>query len=295
MSSATLFLQKNKWPLLKGLAFAWLANSIFYGFGYWSVYINRWWRDVVFDDRVIVPFLILLVAPTLYALIRRENPIWGLIASFVPVGVAVGAINVTAPLIGRISNEEAVGSSAMYAPVAIGLILSYTCRLFTPPYEYKPETNGATGFFICWLVTSFSATYYLIALDQTFELFINVHGYLAMVGVILCCFAVNDKAQLSVGEVMSRAGLFTCLLGAVSLVTLYTATVAANEAKDVGPVMAGCQSLMLYGAITIIAASACGVRAPTDKELMTRDWHITEAFVFISLIAWPPKTLFEFI
>jgi len=67
MSSATLFLQKNKWPFFKAFALAWLANSIFYGFGfgYWSIYINRWWRDVVFDDRVIVPFFILLVAPTL--------------------------------------------------------------------------------------------------------------------------------------------------------------------------------------------------------------------------------------
>ena len=293
MSSETLFLQKNKWPFFKAFALAWLANSIFFGFGNWDDYIDRWWRDVVFDNRVIVPILIFLVAPTVYALIRRENPIWGLIASFVPVGVAVGAINVTVPLVGLSPAEEAVGSSAMYTPLAIGLILSYACRVFVPPYEYKPETTGATGFFICWLITNFSVSYYLFAFDQTPEMFINGYAILAMTGAILCCFAVNDKAQLSVGEVMARAGLFACLLGAVSLVTLYTAAVAANEVKDIGPVMAGCQILMLYGAIMIIAASACGVRAPTDKELMTRDWHITEAFVFISLIVWPPKTLFE--
>ena len=106
MSTTTLFLQKNKWPFFKAFALAALAYPIF-GF---EIGPTSWYRQVFFDDKVIAPFLILLIAPTLYALIRRENPIWALIASFVPAGVAVGALNLTQPLIDMSTAEHAVAS-----------------------------------------------------------------------------------------------------------------------------------------------------------------------------------------
>jgi hypothetical protein len=281
---STLILRKTKPPFFKAFALLTLAFIFF---------LNSWWRVAIFDDRVIAPFLILLIAPTLYAVVRRENPMWTLIASFVPAGVAAGAINLTVVLIDLSTAEEAVASPVVYSPIALGLILSYACRLLAPPHEYKPETTGVIGFFICFLVTGFSLTYYLVYFVEGALILLNIYAILSLYAVILCCFAFNDKAQLSVGEVMAQAGLFACLLGAVSLVTLYTAAVVTNDAKLIGPVMASPQILMLYGAMTIIAASACGVRAPTDRELITRDWHITEAYVFISLVVFPPLTLLE--
>ena len=92
---------------------------------------------------------------------------------------------------------------------------------------------------------------------------------------------------------MAKAGLFTCLLGAVSMVTLYTASSAVGDTREVGPALAMSQLIMLYGALLIIAASASGIRPSTDRELITRDWHITEAYVFISLVVFPPLTLLE--
>ena len=293
MSTATLFLQKNKWPFFKAFALAALAYAIF-DFEQEGNPSAKWYREVFFDDKVIVPFLILLVAPTLYALIRRENPIWALIGSFVPAGVAVGALNLTATLVDMSTAEQAVASPVVYSPIALGLILSYVCRSLAPPYEYKPETTGAVGFFICSLISGFSFGYYILGLDGA-EIFFNVQGILLLNGVILCCFAFNDKAQLNFVEVIAQGGLFTCLFGTVSMVTLYTATVAFDNPREVGPPLAMSQLTMLYGALVIILANICGPKAPTDRELITRDWHLTEAYIFITLVVFPPLTLLEYL
>ena len=85
----------------------------------------------------------------------------------------------------------------------------------------------------------------------------------------------------------------TCLLAAVYSVTLYTAGATTNDPKKIGPVLAASQVLMCYGALILIAASACGVRPEIDRDLLTRDWHLTEAYVFITLIVFPPQTLLE--
>ena len=291
MSTATLILQKNKWPFFKAFAAAALAYAIF-GFDLEGNPTTKWYREVFFDDKVIVPFLILLVAPTLYALIRRENPIWALIGSLVPAGVAVGALNLNATLVDLSTAEAAVASPVVYSPIALGLIMSYACRVFAPPYEYKSETTGAVGFFICSLISVFSFGYYILGLPGA-EIFVNFQGILLLNGVILCCFAFNDKAQLTFVEVIAQGGLFTCLLGAVSMVTLYTATVASGDPREIGPPLAMSQLIMLYGALVIILANNCGPRAPTDRELITRDWHLTEAYVFITLVVFPPLTLLE--
>jgi len=280
----TLILQKTKQAFFKAFAVFTLA---------FVVLQNSWWRQTIFDDRVILPFLILLVAPTLYAAVRRENPIWALIASFVPAGVAVGAINLTATLINISTAEAAIASPVVYSPIALGLILSYVCRGLAPPYEYKPETTGAIGFVICFLVSGICIYNYSLYFIEGAEVLFNLVASFSLYAVILCCFAFNDKAQLSVGEVMAKAGLFTCLLGAVSMVTLYTATSAVGDPKAIGPQLAMSQLIMLYGALVLIATSASGIRPSTDRELITRDWHITEAYVFISLVVFPPLTLLE--
>ena len=191
------------------------------------------------------------------------------------------------------SAEEAIASPVIYSPIALGLILSYVCRGLAPPYEYKPETTGAIGFGICFLLLGVCIYNYRFHVIEGADILLNLVAFSSTYAVILCCFAFNDKAQLSVGEVMAKAGLFTCLLGAVSMVTLYTAASAGGVPREVGPPLAMSQLIMLYGALVLIAASASGIRPSTDRELITRDWHITEAYVFISLVVFPPLTLLE--
>ena len=280
----TLILKKTKRNFFKAFAVFTLAFVILQ---------SSWWRAAIFDDRVFLPFVILLIAPTLFAVIRRENPIWALIACFVPTGVAVGVINLTVTLVDMASAEEAIASPVIYSPIALGLILSYVCRGLAPPYEYKPETTGAIWFGICFLVSGFSIYNYSIYFIEGAEILFNLAASFSLYAVILCCLAFNDKAQLSIGEVIAKAGLFTCLLGAVSMVTLYTAASAVGDPREVGPPLATSQLIMLYGALVIIAASASGIRPSTDRELITRDWHITEAYVFISLVVFPPLTILE--
>ena len=284
MSSAILPFQEYKWPAFKVLSVLFLAFLLLSGSGWW---------EVIFDQRVILPFASLLVAPLLYALFRRENPVWALIAASVPAGVATGAINLTTPLILLETPEEAVASPIVYSPIALGLILSYGLRVIAPAYQHNSEKTGAVGLWSCLMVTVASITSYLLVAVEGSEIFVRQISFLFMLAVTLCCFAFNDQARLTSGEVMARAGLMTCLLAAVYSVTLYTAGAAINDPKFIGPTLADSQTMMLYGALILVAVGAIGVKPAEDRDLLTRDWHLTEAYVFITLIVFPPQTLLE--
>ena len=284
MSSATLPFQEYKWPAFKVLSVLFLAFLLLSGSGWW---------EVIFDQQVILPFASLLVAPLLYALFRRENPVWALIAASVPAGVATGAINLTTPLILLETPEEAVASPIVYSPVALGLILSYSLRVIAPAYQYDSAKTDAVKLWSWLVVTVACITSYLLGTLEGADIFANSTSLLFMLAVTLCCFAFNDQARLTSGEVMARAGLMTCLLAAVYSVTLYTAGAAINDPKFIGPALGNSQTMMLYGALILVAVGAIGVKPAEDRDLLTRDWHLTEAYVFITLIVFPPQTLLE--
>ena len=284
MSSATLPLQEYKWPAFKVLSVLFLAFLFLSGSGWWGV---------IFDQQVILPFASLLVAPLLYALFRRENPVWALIAASVPAGVATGAINLTTPLILLETPEGAVASPIVYSPVALGLILSYGLRVIAPAHQYASAKTDAVKLWSWLVVTVACITSYLLGTLEGADIFVRPTSLLFMLAVTLCCFAFNDQARLTSGEVMARAGLMTCLLAAVYSVTLYTAGAAINDPKFIGPALADSQTMMLYGALILVAVGAIGVKPAEDRDLLTRDWHLTEAYVFITLIVFPPQTLLE--
>jgi hypothetical protein len=253
---------------------------------------NGNWLEVIFDDRVIRPFLLLLIPAALFAVVTRQNPIWALIACCVPAGVAVGAINLLTPLIWITEAEQAVASPVVYGSIALGLILAYALRVIAPPYESNLTATGPRGFSLSLPLTVICLAAYILSNDG-WDTFLNQRGLLFTIAVVLCCFAFNDKAQLTFCEVMARGGLFCCLLAAIYAVTLYTAGAAIPDPKVSGPSIAEACNLLIYGASVVIAAGACGARPPTDRELLTRDWHLTEAYVFITLIIFPPQTLLE--
>ena len=285
MSSATLVFQKSKKPLIRGLALLFVMYGLL---------ATKGWYEAIINDRVLQPFLMLLAAPFLFALFRRENPVRPLVACFVPAGVAVGALNLIEPLLTLEDAGNAIASPTLYGPIGLGLILSYACRAVTPHYEPKAGSTGVVGVLVCLMatVTLFSA-HVVSTLDSPSVYLINFLPLITTLGVILCTFSYNEKARLAFGEVMARGGLFTCLLAAVHAVTLYTAGVAANEPRILGPVLVNSFNLLAYGALLVISGSA--VSASEDRALMTRDWHLTEAYVFVTLIVFPPMTLLEFI
>ena len=283
MSSATLVFQKSKWPTFKIFSLLLLAVP----------FATESSVGVFFDKQVIQPFLLLLVAPIFYALFRRENPVWALIAASVPAGVATGAINLTAPLVTMQTADEAMASPVVYSPIALGLILSYSLRVIAPAYQSESQKPGVIGLFNCLIVTFACITAFLIQNVEGYEIFLSQQALMFALAITLCCFAFNDKARLIFSKVMARAGLMICLLAAVYAVTLYTTAAASADLREVGPVLATSQILMGYGALILIAASASGERPAEDRDLLTRDWHLTEAYVFITLIVFPPQTLLE--
>lgn len=283
MSSATLVFQNAKWPafkvfsvLLLGLLF--LRDAL-------------WW-DILLDERVVQPFLLLLTPAALAAVVRRQNPVWALIACCVPAGTVVGVFNLMEPLF-NFDESAAIASPFVYAPLALGLVLAYALRVIAPPYQAGPEATGIAGVIFCLFLTAGSFGAFLIFNSLSPDSYVNAPSFQIAVAVVLCSFAFNNTAQLTVGEVLARGGLFTCLLAAVYAITLYTAGAASNDLRTSGPILAASFTLMATGALVVISASASGVRPPRDRELLTRDWHLTEAYVFITLIVFPPQTLLE--
>lgn len=283
MSSATLVLQKSKKPMLRGLALLLLVFSLLGDVG---------WEETIFTDRVLQPFLLLLSAPFLVSLFRRENPMRPLIACFVPAGIAVGALNLMERLLVLDDAKAAIASPTIYGPIALGLILSYVCRAITSSSESKARSTGVGEVLVCIAANIALISAYIASSLDSPDIYLNSGALITTLGVVLCCFTFNDQAQLTFGAVIARGGLFTCLLAAVYAVSLYTAGVAADEPRTLGAVLAQSFTMLAYGALLVISGSA--VSPSEDRTLMTRDWHLTEAYVFVTLIVFPPLTLLEF-
>lgn len=282
MSSATLFFQNAKWPVFKVLSVLLLGSLLLR---------DALWWDILLDDRVIQPFLLLLTPPALFSAVRRQNPVWALIACSVPAGIAVGVFNLMEPLF-DFDESAAISSPLVYAPVALGLVLAYALRVIASPYGSQAEPTGL-GFVVCFFLTVASAAMFLFLKSGDAEMYLHMPSFQIASAVIVCSFAFNNMARLTFGEVMARGGLFTCLLAAVYAITLYTAGAASEDPGTSGPTLATSFILLAVGALVVIAASASGVKPQEDRELMTRDWHLTEAYVFVTLIVFPPLSLLE--
>ena len=282
MSSATLFFHNAKWPVFKVLSVLLLGSLLLR---------DALWRDILLDDRVIQPFLLLVTPAALFAAVRRQSPVWALIACSVPAGIAVGVFNLMEPLF-DFDESAAIASPLVYAPVALGLVLAYALRVIASPYGSQAKPTGM-GFVVCFFLTVASVAMFLLFKSGDAETYLHMPSFQIASAVIVCSFAFNNTAQLTVGEVMERGGLFTCLLAAVYAITLYTAGAASDDLGTSGAILGASFTLMATGALVVISASASGVRPPRDRELLTRDWHLTEAYVFITLIVFPPQTLLE--
>ena len=282
MSSATLFFQNVKWPVFKVLSVLLLGLLLLR---------DALWWDILLDDRVIQPFLLLLTPPALFAAVRRQNPVWALIACSVPAGIVVGVFNLMEPLF-DFDESAAIASPLVYAPVALGLVLAYALRVVASPYGSQAEPTG-TGFVVCFFLTVASVAMFLLFKSGDAEMYLHMPSFQIASAVTLCSFAFNNMARLTFGEVMARGGLFSCLLAAVYAITLYTAGAASENPGTSGPTLVTSFILLAVGALVVIAASASGVKPHEDRELMTRDWHLTEAYVFITLIVFPPLSLLE--
>ena len=283
MSSAILVIQNVKWPVFK--VFSVLLLGLLF------LRDALWW-DILLDERVVQPFLLLLAPAALFAVVTRQNPAWPLIACCVPAGAVVGVFNLMEPLF-NFDESAAIASPLVYAPIALGLVLAYALRVIAPPYEFKAEKTSIARFVVCFFLTTASFAMFLLLESGDAESYLNVPSLQIASAVILCSFAFNNMARLTFGEVMARGGLFSCLLAAVYAITLYTAGAASGNPGTAGPTLATSFTPLAAGALVVIAASAAGARPPEDRHLLTRDWHLTEAYVFITLIVFPPLTLLE--
>ena len=238
-----------------------------------------------------IPFGSVMTYLLVAAAVGLRNVVRAFANSCVPLGVAVSVYRLFVTLLGA---ETAVDLSAslplLYSPLALGLFLSYALRIVEPVnLEQLPITpvwhttlilTGATGVFTALFVMDGYPFTTLIRLDQV----------VVVALIFLACLAYNDKEKLPLNNVIARAGTMTCILTATFGVAIYAyyVDIGADDPSLVGPVLADLFALMLYGSVTIMAVSVSDCCLGTDKEVRTRDWHLSEAYVFLTLIIFPP-------
>ncbi|MDA0629773.1 MAG: hypothetical protein O2981_00175 [Proteobacteria bacterium] len=255
---------------------------------------NTFAYDFFVDPRVSYPIALFLGVPILGAITCRRSPIPFLIAAFVPIGIFVGAVNTVTRLVEPHTSQAAV-SPLTYAPLAVGLIASYVLRIFLPQSDAGASNLGVGHFAVCLLgAVAISGFYFYTELPDVAWLFLNSMALFAVLAVTLATYAYYYGQRWPAVRIFAVSGRFICLAAAVIGITSYTFAVGEDGNHRVaGPVVAESILTLTYGAALLIVASGCA--AEDDKTLMTRDWHLAEAYIFVTLIIFPPLTLLEYL
>jgi len=255
---------------------------------------NTFAYDFFVDPRVVYPIALFLGVPVLGSMMCKCSPIPFLIAAFVPIGIFVGAVN-TVTLLAEAHTPQSAVSPLTYAPLAVGLIASYALRIFMPRSDASASHLGIGQFAVCLAGTVvISGFYFYTELPDVAELFLNSMALFAVFAVTLATYAYYYGQNWPAVRVFAVSGRFVCLAAAVIGVTSYTFAVGEDGNHRVaGPVIAESMLTLTYGAALLIVASGCA--AEDDKTLMTRDWHLAEAYIFVTLIIFPPLTLLEYL
>ena len=255
-------------------------------------------RGLLIDVEAAIPFLGLLAIPITMALIQRRNLARALTVSFVPIGIAVCVYCMFATLM-NLGQPSDVSSllRQLYAPLVFGLFFSYALKLAEPvnsrSHPPSPWWQVLAIFGLAYFVFGFSL---YARFEHGLTDLWNLRAVIITLAITLGCLAYNlDNERLHVNKVLARAGTLTCIASAAFGVAVYAYATDPSEfnPKVLGPAMGTMFFSMLYGSFLLLAASVCGGLPETDKEIRNRDWYLSEAYVFVTLVIFPPISLLD--
>ena len=254
-------------------------------------------RALLLDSEVAVPFTCLLAIPVALALIQKRGIVRAMAVTSVPIGIAVCVYCLVLTL-NNLGDSSDLGTllRQLYAPLAFSLLFSYALKLVeVRDHEAPPPAPW-------WQVVIAAAVAVSIVslcgyLQADFELmtFYDFRASVFTLSITLGCFAYNlDREKQPFSQVIARAGTLTCIAAAILGIAVYayvTDPAVGLGARVIGPAVGTTFYTMLYGSFLLVAASSCAGVPGTEKEIRDRDWHISEAYVFVTLVLFPPMTV----
>jgi hypothetical protein len=254
-------------------------------------------RALLLDPEAAVLASCLLAIPVAMALIKKRDIVRAMTVTSVPIGITICVYCMFLTLM-NLGDPSDLGSllRQLYAPLAFSLFFSYALKLaeardheVPPPAPWWQVVISAAV-----AVSMVSLCGYLLA-DLDLTSFFNFRALVFTLSITLACLAYNlDREKLPFSQVIGRAGTLTCIAAAILGIAVYayvTDPVADLGGKIIGPAVGATFSTMLYGSVLLVAASSCGGVPGTEKEVRDRDWHISEAYVFVTLVLFPPVTV----
>ena len=253
-------------------------------------------RALLFDPEAAIPFACLLAIPVALALIQKRDIVRAIAVTSVPTGIAVCVYCMFLTL-NNLGDPSDLGTllRQLYAPLAFSLFFSYALKLAEArDHEVPPPTPWWQVVIAAAVAVSIiSMCGYLIADSDLY--FYDFRAAAFTLSITLACLAYNlDREKQPFSQVVARAGTLTCIAAAILGVAVYayaTDPVADLGMKVIGPAVGTTFSTMLYGSLLLVAASSCAGVPGTEKEIRDRDWHISEAYVFVTLVLFPPVTV----
>ena len=244
---------------------------------------------------VATQFCALMLMPIILAIVQRRDVISAAAVTAVPAGITISVYRLFLMMYEAENPADISAALALlYAPLVLGLFLSYALRIVEPinPKELTPLRPWQVFLAVSTAICAPSALIWLDGQQPPWE-FMNLYSGAFAFTIWFSCYAYNCREQLSAARVLARAGTLTCIASAAFGVVIYAHYIelGATEPRAVGPMLASIFLNMSYGSLMLVAAGMCGGLSGTDKEIRDRDWHLSEAYVFLTLIIFPPAGL----
>lgn len=263
------------------------------------VWIDSYFGQILFDDESVVPFLILMIVPASFVFKLRWSVVSVVRRACVPIGIIVCNLNLVF-IFSEMKpfDEVLVATRLLYAPLALGILMSFLLAILEPLeiYKYRPGVRDIIFVFLTEIITLILAIYYLVnatGAPVTIDYFIDTPAAQTGVVIIGICFINNKMTALNPIGKLYKASAAIILVSAILGVAAYAYTVS-TDLSSIGRVAAGVSIGIFYGALLgLFAIIAGGTAYNSDQESMLYDWHTIEAYAFYTLIVMPPISLLE--
>jgi hypothetical protein len=211
------------------------------------------------------------------------------------IGIVVSVLNLVS-LLGSMSDPSQVQSALKftYAPLAFGILLSYITLVYSPSSIKNLDLSPRlTLFLISASVVSLFASWQSIDGRGVGAIF-DIPSLQLTILVLANAYFYSGYKDFSLIERINKSSIFLCIVAAVWGIAYYTFAVGAGEPKMIGPIVAVCLLTILYGSMSCFISTAVGGKNnASTKEAAYMDWHLIESYVFLTLIIFPPLSIFS--
>lgn len=251
---------------------------------------------VMLDRSSIYPFLVLAVVPASLSFKIRWRAIQIFRRCCIVIGISVCGLNILS-IISRLDDVSQFASAQrfVYAPLALGLILSFLIKIIEPKEieKYRPCTLEV--FWVALFIPlATAASIHLVAEGLPLTNFISPSALGVCTLISIVCLVHPDFSELRIVERAFNASLAMVVAFVVIGVSTWTFGISSGDFATLGEIVAFATVGILYGSLFALFTICLGGQVDQSNKIVKFfDWHMIEAYAFYALIVMPPLSILE--